>query len=97
MTYIKGIPHHKPFRKVSLDMDDEFRWGAHKNRTVRWVLANHPSYIEWLTKLGATAGIRFTPAVLAQFELERNKPTYNPDLKPYDVYKERWGMSFVPK
>lgn len=96
MTFIKGIPHRRP-RKTQfvLDLADEFIFGSHRNRTVDWVLTNHPSYISWFTRQGRTAGVKFTTAVLERLAIETAKPDYNPDLTPYDVYIERHGK-FVP-
>ena len=97
MTYIKGIPHRRPSSKsqLILDLQDEFIFGSHRNRTVDWVLCNHPSYIDWFTRQGRLAGVRFTSAVLERLAVETAKPDYNPDLTPYDVYVARHGK-FVP-
>lgn len=97
MTFIKGISHHKPRKAFLFDLEDEFIFGAHRNRSVNWVLDNHPSYIAWFVNQGRLAGVRFTPAVLERLDLEKAKSNYNPDLTPWDVYIERHGRFIPPR
>lgn len=100
MVYIHGIPRsRKPALKwVLLDFGDEFPWGAHRNRTVRWVLDHNPSYIAWLVTMGGdptwAMQFRFTKAVKDQLERIKKLSTYK-DVVPRDFYTELRPLRIV--
>lgn len=97
MVYIKGIYRsyrRRPLPAITLDMHDEFPWGAHKNRTVSWVLAHNPSYIDWFVRKGNSSGIKFTQEVRDQLEVERAKPEFKPELCPHEFYSNYYSPIF---
>lgn len=94
MTYIKGLPRHNTRRTLPqatlwLGLDDEFPWGAHKNRPVRWVLEMNPSYVGWVADNRDPeffCRIRFTDPVLEQLRDIRQTPNYQ-EMDAYSFYR----------
>lgn len=99
MVLIKGIPRsRRPIKKwVLLNFDDEFPWGAHKNRTVRWVLQRNPSYVNWCVIThdpALTMEFRFTKEVKAELERLKALPEYV-EINPDEWYRENRPLNMV--
>lgn len=74
----------KPRRTLVLGLDDELPFGAHKNRSVRWILENNPSYVSWL--MVNTRDVKLSGEAKTAWEEAKKKPGYQEELTPYQFY-----------